>query len=168
MKPPEPKDAAPTMYCWHCSYVLDWLSERRCPECGRSFDPDDPRTFRRTPKVKKRASLVLLMYLLPLALFLIWWAAADSTKWDGYGYGTPLKGRLALGIYQACGPFAWVILKTRHGSLALILLVFSVTWGTWLILVWQTRLRSLPYVVHLLFSTLWCVSGCPPPALFIT
>ena len=33
------------MYCLGCEYRLDHLSEHRCPECGREFDPDDISTF---------------------------------------------------------------------------------------------------------------------------
>ena len=39
----------PTMWCRQCWYILDGLDESRCPECGRPFDPMDPRTYRRTP-----------------------------------------------------------------------------------------------------------------------
>jgi hypothetical protein len=28
-----------------CQYILDRLTEQRCPECGRPFDEDDPRTY---------------------------------------------------------------------------------------------------------------------------
>ncbi len=35
-----------TRYCRECGYVLDGLSEMRCPECGRGFDPDNPATYR--------------------------------------------------------------------------------------------------------------------------
>lgn len=47
MPPPDrvihmPKDAA----CWECGYLLDGLPSNVCPECGRPFDPEDPRTFR--------------------------------------------------------------------------------------------------------------------------
>jgi len=35
--------------CKSCHYSLANLTERRCPECGREFDPSDPRTFS-TPK----------------------------------------------------------------------------------------------------------------------
>jgi hypothetical protein len=31
--------------CIGCGYQLRGLTERRCPECGRPFDPNDPRTF---------------------------------------------------------------------------------------------------------------------------
>lgn len=31
--------------CWECGYSLRGLSSRRCPECGRPFDPADPPTL---------------------------------------------------------------------------------------------------------------------------
>ena len=31
--------------CQGCGYRLDHLTEPRCPECGRSFDPHDPNTY---------------------------------------------------------------------------------------------------------------------------
>jgi len=36
---------APSKRCLGCGYILDRLPESRCPECGRPFDPDDPRTW---------------------------------------------------------------------------------------------------------------------------
>ena len=38
-------NSPPHKRCLGCSYILDHLPENRCPECGRAFDPDDPRTF---------------------------------------------------------------------------------------------------------------------------
>lgn len=38
-------EASVTIYCRKCGYALVGLSENRCPECGRGFDPGDPRTF---------------------------------------------------------------------------------------------------------------------------
>jgi hypothetical protein len=32
-------------YCAGCGYCIEHVSEPRCPECGRSFDPLDPTTF---------------------------------------------------------------------------------------------------------------------------
>jgi hypothetical protein len=39
-----------TMYCRQCGYQLTGLSANRCPECGRPFDPANPRTFRQHPR----------------------------------------------------------------------------------------------------------------------
>ena len=33
--------------CLSCLYILDGLTEQRCPECGRSFDPHNPKTYAR-------------------------------------------------------------------------------------------------------------------------
>ena len=33
------------MHCLTCHYNLRNLVEHRCPECGRAFDPSDPKTF---------------------------------------------------------------------------------------------------------------------------
>ncbi len=33
------------MRCIHCQYPLVNLPVRRCPECGKAFDPDDADTF---------------------------------------------------------------------------------------------------------------------------
>ncbi len=40
----------PSRFCRTCGYALAGLSENRCPECGRRFDPHDPRTFLRHPR----------------------------------------------------------------------------------------------------------------------
>ena len=38
------------MRCLDCHYSLENLTENRCPECGRAFDPNDTSTFgRRIP-----------------------------------------------------------------------------------------------------------------------
>lgn len=37
----------PDMYCIDCDYPIAGLHSRACPECGRAFDPDDLRSFRR-------------------------------------------------------------------------------------------------------------------------
>ncbi len=37
------------MFCASCFYPLDHLAGRRCPECGRPFDPADPSSVSHTP-----------------------------------------------------------------------------------------------------------------------
>lgn len=41
-----PDDPEKHTSCLKCGYWLTGLAEPRCPECGRAFDPLDPRTFR--------------------------------------------------------------------------------------------------------------------------
>jgi hypothetical protein len=35
----------PVGFCWECGYSLRGLASRRCPECGRPFDPADETTM---------------------------------------------------------------------------------------------------------------------------
>jgi len=37
------------MYCIKCYSSLAGASERRCPKCGRAFDPANPETFLARP-----------------------------------------------------------------------------------------------------------------------
>lgn len=45
--------------CLSCDYPLVGLLEHRCPECGRTFDPADPRTMR-TPRSPGKIAQFLL------------------------------------------------------------------------------------------------------------
>jgi hypothetical protein len=54
-----------------CDYSLQGLTEDRCPECGRSFDPDDPKTMRFGRRGERLQRLLLKPVGLPtLALAL--------------------------------------------------------------------------------------------------
>ena len=53
-------------YCRGCGYDLRQSADR-CPECGRSFDRDNPRTFHSTPhslRLRRGFKRVLLLLLL--------------------------------------------------------------------------------------------------------
>jgi len=45
MGKPDERGSTPHMRCLGCGYILDGLPENRCPECGRGFDPEDPKTY---------------------------------------------------------------------------------------------------------------------------
>lgn len=47
--PPTDTPAQPAIHCRQCGYMLAGLSEPRCPECGRRFDPERRSTFDRRP-----------------------------------------------------------------------------------------------------------------------
>ena len=63
----------PAGYCKHCGYDLRGLPSPRCPECGKDFDPANPRTFARRPprspvwRWAKRLTLLLLAAIALLA-----------------------------------------------------------------------------------------------------
>lgn len=72
-------------YCRGCAYILDGLASARCPECGRVFDSDDPRTYATRPR---RAAvtpatwriLLLAAACVPIELLcvsFVWYAAGD-------------------------------------------------------------------------------------------
>jgi hypothetical protein len=115
-----------------------------------------------------KRSIVLAMYLIPLCFSLLFWAVQDSSTWPGQGgIGIPLWTRLLIGLWQLCGPFAWVLLETKAGLTAIVA-TFSAVWFGYLVIVLMTRLRNLSYRWHLILSSLWCASGLPPPGLLIT
>ena len=64
---PDASAAIPAMYCIDCLYALTGLTKYRCPECGRSFDPSRPRTYRHVPwrqwwrRTGVRPAMVLLV-----------------------------------------------------------------------------------------------------------
>jgi hypothetical protein len=74
----DPKPSDPTKWCKTCGYVLDGLSENRCPECGRGFDPANRRTFRGKPPASRRRKFflrsVVVIFILVLAqpIILFW------------------------------------------------------------------------------------------------
>ncbi len=46
------------MLCLRCGYILDGVNTKKCPECGRPFDPHFDRTFRR-PGARHRLVIVI-------------------------------------------------------------------------------------------------------------
>jgi hypothetical protein len=162
------KDKTPVQrtYCQNCAYILDGLPVNRCPECGREFDPNDPR-LTRLPR-KKNPGIVLVMYLAPLAISALFWIPSDSTKWPGAGHGMPLEGRIILWMLQCCGPLAFILFEYQIFNLFVVTLIFSSIWGIWLVLVCATRLRNLPYVLHFFLACTWCFAGCTRAGLAVT
>ena len=65
------------MYCLDCDYVLDGTAKNRCPECGRTFDPGDPLSFRRTlasPFDKILRWLIAQRFVAPFSFIALLWA----------------------------------------------------------------------------------------------
>ena len=74
---PEHPALEPARFCRRCGYELRGLTIPRCPECGRAFDPTNPKTFRRRPirrwlRHVKRAAIVLGSIVLLLAAVWGW------------------------------------------------------------------------------------------------
>lgn len=62
-----------TMYCRNCGYMLVNITSESCPECGRHFDPLDPRSYDSSLSRRHRSRLVrltLVGLLVGMALYL--------------------------------------------------------------------------------------------------
>jgi hypothetical protein len=77
------------MYCRKCGYELRGLTAARCPECGRPFDRNNPRTYRlrrvsrwaALPRwIALRLSLLLLALGLPWGWFYIGWRSEQNAR----------------------------------------------------------------------------------------
>ena len=66
-------------YCLKCLYELNGIQSRHCPECGKSFDHDKPKTWSRYPRAHTwtvvakfaKALTVILVAITSLILILI-------------------------------------------------------------------------------------------------
>lgn len=77
------------MRCLSCDYDLSNLTEHRCPECGRAFDPRNPKTFSTiTPAEKKEMLLGFLIWLAVMAgvcVLLQWRLSCRKRPVEGTG-----------------------------------------------------------------------------------
>ncbi|MEW6251852.1 MAG: hypothetical protein AB1716_14495 [Planctomycetota bacterium] len=58
--------------CLGCGYRLRGLTQPRCPECGRAFDPRDPATWRRPSRRWEMAEPPGRLFHIPLAALCGW------------------------------------------------------------------------------------------------
>ena len=68
------------MYCRRCRYPLSGVGGRACPECGRTFDPADQRTFARQ---QWRVSIELLIRAVLIFTALGSLAVLSLSIWPG-------------------------------------------------------------------------------------
>lgn len=81
------------MYCRQCGYALRGLSEPRCPECGRPYNPTDPKSYLHHPRgwsLRRRARRAAWS----LALLAVAFAVYAAVLW-GYMRYHYLPGRQA-------------------------------------------------------------------------
>jgi hypothetical protein len=81
---PANENPKPRGRCWTCGYRLDAIPSRRCPECGRQFDPDDPTTMNMIGPVNRLTRWMLthpLGWPTLLLAALATAAIAATTRW---------------------------------------------------------------------------------------
>ena len=83
--------ALATMYCRGCEYILDGLDRNRCPECGRTFDPDDLATFHlgEVPRPRFRYPILTATLFFALLLFIYRMAFYVPLPGGGLPVGLP-------------------------------------------------------------------------------
>lgn len=80
--------------CKNCFYIIDGLTEPRCPECGREFDPNDRRTYTTKPM------FIWWRYWLPafaLAVGVGIVLYAVLITWFGYGWAAAIVLPFSMG-----------------------------------------------------------------------
>ena len=58
-------------HCLTCGYNLAGLASLRCPECGRTFDPHDAKTFARSDRPTAAGAWRLAMLMAVMAMLII-------------------------------------------------------------------------------------------------
>ena len=74
------------IFCIDCDYDLSHLEDKRCPECGREFDPSDPSTYEQS---EYRPCPTLLKFALFLSIYPFVFVLCPYAAW--------VVGRIKLG-----------------------------------------------------------------------
>lgn len=78
--------------CLGCGYILDYLLENRCPECGLCFDPDDVSSFGPRENIARMWSkstsfllaAVVTIAVLPFSGYSYPWVSLTAILMDGF------------------------------------------------------------------------------------
>jgi hypothetical protein len=169
---PQRSATAPNVqaYCLGCRHNLRGLTEARCPECGRPFDPRDPRTWTTSAVRKQRLAVLIPMYYFPLALVALLWTRCIVSRGAPYGLYEPGTTIWATAL-SACGPLLDVLPRSMlYWQSPGVYGLAAVLWLGWLALIWVTPMRRLPYVVHGVLAVgalAWCLWGALQVAISV-
>lgn len=101
--------------CLGCRYVLDWLPENRCPECGRRFDPEDPTTFISGHQTIRHPLLFALTLVNPVATCLVLAYWPEYSYWDFRKYAYLVAKETAL-LGSVLTMLVWAVLYYLGGK----------------------------------------------------
>jgi len=105
--------------CLSCNYPLWGLASPRCPECGREFDPLDPKTMNmgRSLTPFARWAMGPLRWHVSLAS----WAAIAYAIWmarlpgEQIRHSTSIGILIGLGVFWLAWPFLRVMVARKYG-----------------------------------------------------
>ena len=119
MPPPQPlaesrgQDFTDRARCLGCGYALRGLAEPRCPECGRTFDPNDPMTMR-VPGVSRRKPPKPVPFAAALIVVAVVVALVTTV-----GLHSPSGEVTVIGLLGWFGVFVfWQVRNHREGAAA--------------------------------------------------
>lgn len=124
-----------TRYCLGCNHPLRGVTEPVCPECGRGFDPHDPRTTGETPfpmrRVLGRLAKGLAMFGIAataIVVLLAAWGGSDLFVWlIAFALAPLLLGGMILALI----PPVMLSRRWRMACIAVPLIVASVAFTDW-------------------------------------
>jgi hypothetical protein len=123
-----------TRYCLGCSHSLRGVTEPVCPECGRDFDPHDPRTTGESPFPVRRAlgrlTRGLALFGIAVLLVAILCSAAGWREWM-WLFAFAMSPILLLGAVMAMIPPIMLSRRWRMACIAVPLIVASVVLTDW-------------------------------------
>ena len=129
------------MRCSGCDYALDHLPSKRCPECGREFDPQDPTSFNDPLAPRKRvvsswwflgAALVWTQVVPAIVRLIDWpgvrtpWTNTTTYRHIGALIAISALCAYALGVTKPRGPAIAAAIVAGWGYLMLLLLILFV------------------------------------------
>lgn len=109
----------PIGLCLDCGYALHGLPTPRCPECGRPFDPLDPKTMNMGRELSELAKWVLGPVRWPVSLMS--WGAIAISLWyarlpgDQLANSSSLWILIGLGVLWLAWPIVRVAAARRYG-----------------------------------------------------
>ncbi|MEA2707562.1 MAG: hypothetical protein QOF78_163 [Phycisphaerales bacterium] len=109
----------PIGLCLDCGYALHGLPTPRCPECGREFDPLDPKTMNMGRELSELAKWVLGPVRWPVSLMS--WGAIVIALWYARLPGGQIAGSsslwilIGLGVLWMMWPVVRVIAARKYG-----------------------------------------------------
>jgi hypothetical protein len=123
-------------YCLNCGYALRGLTESQCPECGRLFDPQNPRTTAAHPEQK---GLIVLAHAGKTLTILLGVAAGVAFIASALGVDTMLfffasmllVPLILLLLFAVLNPAVPLSPRRRMVGIACSALLVSIVWTEW-------------------------------------